>query len=68
MMSKFYIHSNKEDSHSQFIREVINPTEKQLQNARYAGYEVKFEGFWDEEGQFMVTHVNGTKLEKPTAI
>jgi hypothetical protein len=67
--SKFYLNSNKETSCDSFINAFELEEESEAVNtAKYAGYEVAFDGYWTENGEYFATHVNGVKLERPVKL
>lgn len=68
VLATFYTHSDKESSMELFTDAMPNATDEAIGHARGAGYEIEYNGYWTEEGEFIATHVNGTKLEKPTVL
>lgn len=59
-----YTHTDKESVMEEFEELFPDASDSALQSARGAGYEIEYNGYWTEEGDFFATHVNTVELAK----
>lgn len=64
-----YFHSDK-SSNEMYFKEAVECSGKEFSeinedaklNARYAAYELELSGYWDDDGNFTLTHVQSAKV------
>lgn len=70
--AKFYTHSSDKAGNESDFRDACadheyEPSEAEIKESWYNGYEVEFDGYY-KNGKFYATKVNGVELAKPTVI
>jgi hypothetical protein len=66
--AKIYTHSDKIDSIETFEEFFPDHSDVARGNAASVGYEITFDGYWTEDGEFYATSVNGTDLVTPISL
>lgn len=60
------LHRDKESNYN--LANILNLTDKQIENFRYTGYEVTVDIEIDKEGMAVVTHFEGVELPRKVSI
>lgn len=58
--TRIYLHRDKESNWE--LQKDLNLTDKQMENARYIGYEISVDIEIDKNGNAFATHFSGVKL------